>query len=30
VGTSSNPTIGDGYNRNWLHFVTSSLGVTLR
>lgn len=30
VGTSNNPTTGDGYNRNWLHFATLSLGVRVR
>lgn len=30
VGTSNRPTTGDGYNRNWLHFLTLSLAVTLR
>lgn len=31
VGTASNPTPpSDGYTKNWLHFVTVSLGVELR
>lgn len=31
VGTESNPTPpSDGYTKNWLHFVTVSLGVELR
>lgn len=30
VGTSDDPTYGDGYTRNWLHFGTVSLGATLR
>ena len=31
TGTSSNPTPpGDGYNRNWLTFMSLSLGVDVR
>ena len=31
VGTQSNPTPpSDGYTKNWLHFITFSLGVELR
>ncbi|MGB5348827.1 MAG: hypothetical protein WBN10_04465 [Polyangiales bacterium] len=31
VGTSSNPDPGsDGYTKNWLHFITVSLGVEFR
>jgi hypothetical protein len=30
VGTNNNPSSGDGYTKNWLHFLTVSLGVSLR
>lgn len=29
VGTDATPSTGDGYTRNWLHFLTLSVGVTL-